>query len=142
MVYPFVIIDGFKYAVQQGTYLRKWQRQFTATLVANIVELNWIDRGPGVKTYDFTIIVNTWSPDSIPYKAGITQTFDQQISNLEASYIKVSASLQFVDPFGNSPTLGGVYFTNLTENVPNYSSVQKPYVLMDVELIESKAAIS
>ena len=55
IAYEFVIIDGFKYAVQQGTYKRNWKRQFTATLAANLVELNFIDRGPGIKTYDFTL---------------------------------------------------------------------------------------
>ena len=142
MVYRYVIIDGFKYAVQQGTYIRKWQRQFTATLVANIVELNFVDRGPGIKTYDFSLHLVTWDPTSEPYKDGITQTMDQQRQQLEASYLKVNTSLQFVDPFGETPTLGGVYFTNLTENFPSYSTVQKPYLIMDIELIESKAAIS
>ena len=55
-LYRYVVIDGKKYAVAQGTYIRKWQRQFTATLVANIVELNFVDRGPGIKTYNFTLI--------------------------------------------------------------------------------------
>lgn len=142
MVYRYVIIDGHKYAVQQGTYLRKWQRQFTAQLVANLVELNWIDRGPGIKTYNFTLLLATWQSDSQPYQDGITQTMDQQRINLEVSYKKISTALQFVDPFGDSPDLGGVYFTNLAENIPPYSTVQKPYLLMDVEIIESKTAIS
>lgn len=144
MMYRYVVIDGFKYAVQQGTYLRKWQRQFTQTLVANIVELNFIDKGPGVKTYDFTIMVVTWPPSSQPYKDGITQTLDQQISNLETSYSKVNTAIQFLDIFGNPPngSTPGVYFTNLNQNIPNYSTVQTPYLLMDVELIESLTAIS
>lgn len=144
MMYRYVVIDGFKYAVQQGTYIRKWQRQFTQTLVANIVELNFIDKGPGIKTYDFTLLVTSWSPNSQPYKDGITQTLDQQIANLEASYEKVNTAISFLDIFGNPPDPGtpGVYFTNLNQNVPNYSSVQTPYLLIDVELIESLTAIS
>ncbi len=141
-LYRYVVIDGNKYAVAQGTYIRKWQRQFTATLVANIVELNFVDRGPGIKTYNFTLIICTWPTDSQPYKDGITQSIDQQIANLEASYIKVATAIQFLDPFGVAPTLGGVYFTNLNESVPVYSTVEKPYVLMDIELIEAKTAIS
>lgn len=142
MVYRYVIIDGYKYAVQQGTYLRKWQRQFNAQLVANIVELNFIDRGPGIKTYNFTLLLATWDPTSTPYKDGITQTLSQQRAHLEASYMKINASMQFVDPFGDTPDLGGVYFTSLNENIPVYSTDQKAYLLMDIELIESKAAIS
>lgn len=141
MMYRYVIIDGHKYAVQQGTYLRKWQRQFTATLVANIVELNWIDRGPGIKTYNFSLILCTWPTNSQPYEDGIIETLDQQRANLEASYSKIATSIQFVDPFGESPSLGGVYFTNLNESIPQYSTVQRPYVIGDIELIESKAAI-
>lgn len=142
MLYRYIVIDGFKYAIQQGTYIRKWQRQFTATLVANIVELNFIDRGPGIKTYDFSLILNTWDPGSLPYKDGITQTVDQQMANLENSYSKVSTALQFLDPFGQAPTLGGVYFTSLVQNIPAYTTPQKVYILVDIEVIESKTAIS
>ncbi len=141
MLYRYVVIDGKKYAVSQGTYIRKWQRQFTATLVANIVELNFIDRGPGIKTYNFTLILTAWPSNSLPYKDGVVETVDQQISNLETSYQKVATAIQFIDPFGNAPSLGGVYFTNLNESLPVYSTVERPYVLMDVELIESKTAI-
>ena len=137
-MYRYVIINGFKYAVQQGTYIRKWQRQFTATLVANLVELNFVDRGPGIKTYNFTLILNTWSSDSLPYKDGVTQTVAQQIANLESAYSGVATSYGFTDIFGNTPS-SGVYFTNLSENIPNYSTPEKVYVLMDVELINSSA---
>ncbi len=143
-----VKIDGHFYAVQQGTYVRKWQRQFTATLVANIVELNWVDRGPGIKTFDFTLHIATWDPSSIPYKLGVTQTWDVQMANLEASYLAINTSLQFTDVFGNNPILpngggvGGVYFTNLNQNVPNYSTPEKPYILVDVEVIESLATVN
>jgi patatin-like phospholipase/acyl hydrolase len=141
-VYSYVIIDGYKYAVLQGTYIRKWQRQFTQQLVANIVELNWVDRGPGIKTYNMSLILETWPSNHPFYQAGITQTWDQQLAHLEASYMKVNYSMQLVDPFGQSPTLGGVYFTNLNQTVPNYATAEKPYLLADVEFIDAKQAIS
>jgi hypothetical protein len=143
-----VKINGFWYAVQQGTYVRKWQRQFTATLAANIVELNWVDRGPGIKTFDFTLHIVTWDPSSIPYKLGVTQTWDVQMANLETAYLAVNTSLAFIDVFGNSPiipntsTPGGVYFTNLNQNVPNYSTPEKPYVLVDIEVIEALKTVN
>jgi hypothetical protein len=140
MLYRYVVIDSYKYAVQQGTYIRKWERQFTATLAANIVELNFVDKGPGIKHYNFTLLLNTWDTTSQPYKDGVTQTLDQQRTNLEASYLKVATAVQFLDPFGEAPTLGGVYFTSLNENLPPYSTVEKPYLLMDIELVESKTA--
>ena len=146
MVLRYITLDGYKYAVESGSYVRSWARQFTATLAANIVELNFVDKGPGIKTYDFTLILNTWLPDSEPYKDGITQTIAEQIANLEASYEKVATALNFLDPFGNppnpDPSLQGVYFTLLRENIPAYSTVQKPYILMDVEVVEGLTAIS
>lgn len=141
-VLQYVNIDGNLYVVQQGSYLRKWQRQFTATLVANIVELNFVDRGPGIKTYDFTIIVATWDSWSQPYKAGITTTWQQQMQALEVSYEKVNSAMTFIDPFGNPPDVGnGVYFTNLNQSIPAYSTPNKPYLLCDVELIEALGGV-
>jgi hypothetical protein len=142
-MYTYVIIDGFKYAVQQGTYMRKWVRQFTANLVANLVELNFIDRGPGIKTYDFSLHLASWDPSSEPYKAGITQTALQQMTNLENSYEKVNTAVQFIDPLGNppDPSTPGVYFTNLTQRIPDYSTNQKIYFIVDVEIVESLTAI-
>ncbi len=141
--YSVVKIDGHYYAVQQGTYIRKWQRQFTASLVANIVELNWVDRGPGIKTYNFTLHIATWDPNSIPYKAGVTEAWDVQMANLQTAYLKTNASLEFLDVFGVAPAVdSGVYFTNLNQNIPNYSTSMKPYILADIEVIEAKRAIS
>lgn len=137
-----VKIDGHYYAVAQGTYIRKWQRQFTATLVANIQELNWVDRGPGIKTYDFQLLILTWAQGSLPYQLGVTETWDQQVANLETAYLKINSAMEFLDVFGEAPTLGGVYFTQLNETIPNYATPQKPYVLMDVEVIEALRAIS
>ena len=97
----FITFNGFKYAVQQGTYHRTWARQFNATLSANIVELNYVDRGPGIMTYDMTLILATWDPTSLPYLDGVTQTMAQQITQLETAYQQVATPLTFFDIFGN-----------------------------------------
>jgi hypothetical protein len=138
----YITLNGFQYAIQQGTYVRKWQRQFTATLSANIVELNFVDRGPGVMTYDMTLILASWGTSTEPYGDGITQTVSQQISQLETAYQQVATPLTFLDIFGNAP-IGGltVYFTNLQETIPQYSTPQQVYVLMDVELVAAAPAI-
>lgn len=140
-MFPYVILDGKKYAVQQGTYVRKWARQFTATLSANIVELNFIDRGPGIQTYDFTLILAQWGADSLMYKQGITSDMNSQITALETLYSQVNTQFQFVDPYGNSPKLGAVYMTDLQETIPNFSTPEKPTTFMTIELIAAIPAI-
>ncbi len=137
-----VTIDGHQYAVSSGTYIERWVRQFTATLVANLVELNYVDNGPGIKTYSMTLLLSSWDPQSQPYKDGVIESWDTQKANLEASYLKKATALQYIDPFGQSPTLGGVYFTMLNQIIPNYSTAQKPYVLCEIEIRESLTAIS
>jgi hypothetical protein len=138
----YVIIDGYKYAVTFGTYIRKWTRSFSSQLAASIIRLNFVDRGPGIRTYSMTLMLNTWPAGSILYQDGITQTLSQQIANLEASYAKISTPIQFVDPFGAVPGAGGVYFTNLNEIIPNYATSEKPYVTMDVELTEATQVVA
>jgi len=142
MMYRYVVIDGHKYAVASATYVRRWARLFSALINTVGIHLNFIDRGPGIRVYSFTLILTNWKPDSLPYKDGITQTLDQQRQNLEASYAKIAKSLQFLDPFGEPPSASkGVFFTNLNEIIPNYSTVEDPYVLMEVELTESTQVI-
>lgn len=138
----YITLNGFKYAVQQGTYVRKWQRQFTATLSANIVELNFVDRGPGIMTYDMTLILATWDPSSAVFKDGVTQSMAQQITQLETAYQSVATPIVFLDIFGNAP-IGGltVYFTNLQETIPAFATNQKPTTYMDIELIAAIPAI-
>lgn len=138
----FITLNGMKYAVQQGTYVRKWQRQFTATLSANIVELNFVDRGPGIMTYDMTLILATWNTSSAVYNDGVTQTMAQQIAALEAAYQQVATPLTFLDIFGNPP-IGGlsIYFTNLQETIPAFSTPQKTTTFMDIEIIAAVPAI-
>lgn len=139
----YVTIDGFKYVVATGTYIRKWTRAFSSQLAANIIRLNFVDRGPGIRTYSMTIICTDWATNSLVYQDGVTQTLLQQITNLEASYAKIAKSLQFLDAFGNPPSASvGVYFTNLNQIIPNYATVQKPYVLYEVELTESTQVVA
>src|SRR3989338_6240409 len=99
----FVIIDGHKYAVAQGTYMRRWIRQFQALINTVGVRLNFVDRGPGLKVYGMTLILANWPTDSLMFTDGITETLDQQRLNLEVSYGKITTSLQFIDPFNEPP---------------------------------------
>lgn len=90
-----------------------------------------------------TLLLNTWPANSPLYQAGITQTAVQQMANLEASYSKVATSIQFLDAFGNPPSVGkGVYFTNLNQIIPNYSTNQKVFILAEVELTESTQVVA
>lgn len=139
----YVTIDGFKYAVASSTYIRKWLRSFTSELAANIIRLNFVDRGPGLRTYSMTLQLNTWPANSKLYQAGITQTALQQMANLEASYAKVATSIRYLDPFGNPPSASkGVYFTNLNQIIPNYSTDQKIFILAEIELTESTQVVA
>jgi len=135
-MFSYVTINGFKYAVQQNSYTRKWVRQFTATLVANIVELNFVDKGPGIKTFDFTLMLASWPVGSLPYTNGITQTALQQLTNLETAYKQVASAFNFVDIFGNSLSC---YFTDLQITIPNYSTVQEGFIIAQIELYNSSA---
>jgi hypothetical protein len=143
MIYPYVVIDNNKYAVATGTYIRHWVRSFTSQLAANIIRLNFIDRGPGVRTYNMALQLSTWKPGSLLYNAGITKTAEQQMADLEASYAKVAKSLQFQDAFGNPPSASsGVFFTNMDQIIPNYATTQKSYILVDVEITESTQEVN
>lgn len=136
----YITIDGQKYVVATGTYVRKWQRAFSSQLAGSIIRLNFIDRGPGIRVYDATLILKTWSIGSRPYLDGITLTWQEQLYNLETSYGKTATVLQFVDPLGQSPGANaqyGVFFTNLNQIIPNYSTPQQPYILCEVELTEA-----
>lgn len=138
----YVVIDGFKYAVVSGTYIRRWTRSFSTQLAASIIRLNFVDRGPGIRVYSMTLQLADWATDSDVYTDGVTQTLDQQRNNLEASYAKISTPIAFEDPFGEIPGAGGVYFTNLNQVIPAYSTVQKPFLLMEVELTEATQVVA
>ena len=143
--YTYIVLDGHKYPVATGTYTRKWARSFSSQLAGNIIRLNFIDRGPGIRVYDMTLIIETWLPGSEPYLNGITDTWDTQLQNLEASYGKVATVLSFQDPFGQSPGANaqyGVYFTNFNEIIPNYSTPEKPYALAEIEVTEATQVVA
>jgi len=144
-MYPYIILDGNKYPVAMNTYNRKWQRAFSSQLAGNIVRLNFIDKGPGIRVYDMTLILANWAPTSLPYLDGITQSWDTQEQALETSYGKIAQVLQFVDPMGLSPGPSaqyGVYFTNFNLIIPQYSTVQKPYLLAEIEVTEATQLVN
>jgi hypothetical protein len=138
-----VTIDGNKYAVSSGSYIRNWMRSFSSSLASSIIRLNYVDRGPGLRTYHMTLQLATWSTGSEVYQDGVTKSASQQMSDLEASYAKIATSIQFLDIFGNPPSASkGVYFTNLNQIIPNYSTVAKTYILAEVELTESTQVVA
>ena len=135
----YVTIDGFKYAVMSGTYIRKWQRSYTSELSSNLTRINFVDRGPGLAIYSMSLTLNTWAPGSLPYESGITQDVLTQMSNLQASYQKISTPIQFLDIFGNTPPSGpytGVFFTDMNQIINQYATTQKVYIQVDIELTE------
>ena len=138
-----ITLDGYKYAVVANTYSRNWVREFDTQIAAGKVILTFVDRGAGIQDYMMTIEIRTWPTDSLPYKLGVTETWDQQLSNLESSYLKKATSLEFIDPFGNAPIIpdsggpSGVYFISYLETIPNYSTPDKPAVQARIELKDS-----
>lgn len=138
----YITLDGKKYAVEMGSYTRRWARSFSSDLVASIVRLNFVDRGPGLRVYTMALLLNSWDTDTDIYTDGVTETLDQQRANLETSYGKISTPIQFIDPFGEVPGAGGVYFTSLNQVIPAYSTVLKPYVRMEIELTEATQVVA
>lgn len=137
-VYSYIVLDGHKYAVAQNTYTRKWARYFNSEPTSGFFRLNFIDNGAGVKYYNMTLQLQTWTSDSLPYQQGVTETIEQQVANLEATYLRIATALSFLDPLGNPPNIAtGVYFTQHVESIPKWSTTQKPYILVDIELIEA-----
>jgi hypothetical protein len=136
-MYSFVVIDGFKYAVMQGTYIRKWVRSYTSDLAAGLLRINFVDQGPGLQIYTFSLILANWAPTSLCYQNGITQTALQQMANLEATYLKIATPVTYIDPFGNPPAENtGTFMTNLNQIIPNYATTNKVYIQADIELTE------
>ena len=140
-----ITLDGYKYAVVQGGYTRTWRRFFSVTAQANLVTTTFIDRGAGQNIYDISLLITTWDQTSIPYSLGVTQTWDQQKANLEASYQKIGESLLFIDPFGVQPstnnTDNGIYFTQYVENIQDWSTPSSPYIKISVQLQEAVGQI-
>ena len=88
------------------------------------------------------LVLSNWGTDTLVYQDGVTETLDQQRQNLETAYSKISTPIEFIDPFGEVPGAGGVYFTNLNETIPQYSTVAKPYVLMEIETTEATQVVA
>ena len=153
-MYPYITLGDqnnnlWNYAVVMNTYSRNWQRSFSSQLAGNIIRLNFIDRGPGIRVYDMTLLLATWAPGSIPYINGITQPWWEQYNNLQNSYSAVAQVLSFTDPMGLSPSPAtggagdyGVYFTDCNINIPQYSTPQKPYLLAQIELTEATQVVA
>jgi hypothetical protein len=134
----------FLYAVaNQGGYSRDWKRYFSSQyLTYGVGLITGIDFGPGINVYTIQIMVTTWNPGSLPYKLGVTQTWDVQKANLEASFSKIATPLYFKDPFGALPNLGnfngtGVYFTDFNETVNEWSTPNAPYLTYRILLTQS-----
>lgn len=141
-MYNYIILDGFKYAVAQDTYIRTWARSYTSELAGNLIRINYVDRGPGLLTYNMSLHLNTWPPDSPLYIAGITQTALQQMQNLEASYKKIATSVQYIDPLGNPPAPNtGVFFGDLKQIIPSYATNQKLYFEVQISLIQAAGIV-
>jgi hypothetical protein len=139
-IYSVIKLDGHYYAIQSNSYTRYWERYFDSQVYAGVVRLNWVDRGAGLATYSMTLVLNTWNPNSLPYKQGVTEDMATQKANLEATFMKINTQLEFIDPFGNPPyipgttTSDGVYFSGFTETIPPYSVPNKVISLVKIEL--------
>lgn len=142
----YIILDGQKYPVATDSYSMKWARAFSSSLAGNIIRLNFIDRGAGIRVFDMTLIIKTWDPTSFVYNnIGVTLPWDTQLQNLEASYGLKGRILPFTDPYGRSPgpsAQNGVFFTNLSEIIPNYSTPQTPIVLCEIEVTEATQLVN
>jgi hypothetical protein len=141
MITPYVTIDGNKYAVVTNSYLRRWIRSFTSYLSANIVRLNFIDKGPGVRTYTMQLALNNWGVGTVPYVNGITQSPETQMSQLETTYARVATPVSFTDPLGNTSTYG-VFMTDLQQSIPMYATPNTVAIVATVELTEATQPVN
>jgi hypothetical protein len=137
----YITLDGNNYAVVSNTYLRRWIRSFTSYLAANIVRLNFIDKGPGVRTYSFQLQLAPWGSSSLPYLEGVTASPEAQMAQLEATYAKIATPVSFTDPLGNTSTYG-VYMTDLQQVIPPYATAQITHIIATVELTEATQTVN
>ena len=141
-----ITLDGYKYAVKM--YTRTWVREFDKQVAAAHVYAVFVDRGAGIQDYKITLEIRSWPTDSLPYKLGVTQSWSQQLTNLEASYLKKNNSLQFIDPFGNAPIIpatggsSGVYFIDYLQTIPNYATPDHPAIQATIELSDATLVVS
>ncbi len=138
MILPYISLDGYNYAIASNSYQRRWVRSFTSYLAANIVRLNFVDKGPGVKTYNFQLILAPWGSTTLPFLNGVTSSPETQMAQLETSYSKIAAPIFFTDPFGATYPQG-VFMTDLQQSIPPYATTQTPYIIATVELTENTA---
>ncbi len=141
MINPYITLDGNKYALQQGSYMRQWVRSFTSYLSANIVRLNFIDKGPGVRTYTFQVMLANWPAGGLLSNNGLTQTPEAGMAALEATYSKIATPVSFTDPFGNTST-HGVYMTDLQQSIPVYGTTQQTFIIATVQLTEATQTVN
>jgi len=134
------------YAVTQGTYNREWIRYFNSQPIAfGITRINSIDNGPGINQYTLSLLVTNFAPTSLPYKQGVTQTWDVQKFNLETSFKKIASNLLFIDPFGQAPNLDpvtGVIFWKFEEVLLPQSTPEMPFIQYNITLTESPPGIT
>lgn len=136
----------FRYAVIQGQYTREWTKYFSTQSIAGQARLSYIDNGPGINQYTISLYIASWAPGSVPYQLGITQTWDVQKANLEASFKKLHPhnALVFKDPFGNAPDLDpttGVFFYKFTETLLDWSTPQTPIIKFDIVCVETPPGV-
>ena len=141
MINPYVIIDGVKYAVVAGSYNRRWIRSFSSYLAASIVRLNFIDKGPGLRTYSMQLHLAPWGSSSLPYLSGVTDTPEQQMASLETSYKKIATPIPFTDPF-NYTSPFGTYMTDLQQSIPLWGTQKDTYIIVTVELTEATQLVN
>ena len=141
MINPYIILDGNPYALVSDSYTRNWVRSFTSYLAANIVRLNFIDKGPGVRTYTFQVICAPWGSSTLPYLSGITTSPEAQMTALETTYKKIATPVAFTDPLGN-PSIYGVYMTDLQQTFPKYATSEHSYIIATVELTEATQGVN
>lgn len=143
---PYIILDNQKYAVVQDTYSMKWQRAFTSQLAGNIVRLNFIDRGPGIRIYDMSLYLETWIQGvGSLYNQGLTLPYDQQLNNLETSFGKVATVLSFQDPLGRyagANSQYGVFFTSYALSVHKAATPGKQILVAQIELTEATQLVN
>lgn len=137
----YITLDGNNYAIVSNSYLRRWIRSFTSYLAANIIRLNFIDKGPGVRTYSFQLQLAPWGSTSLPYLNGVTASPEQQMAQLEATYAKIATPVAFIDPLGN-PEPFGVYMTDLQVTIPPYATAQVTHLIVTVELTSATQLVN
>lgn len=150
------------YMVQQGSYTRNWKRQFTSNVAANIVRINYVDAGPGFMQWDMTLILASFPKYGINLTANqqlnnLAATYTSEYPSAPdaaapvnpTSVIVTATDISYQDPLGNQyihnsqydtdtqTYYGGVFLTNLSIQIPEYSTPQSPVILATIELVQN-----